>query len=480
MKRLSKRLRLKTTLRRYLNSLIFFTGLVMLPGYFSGANAQVVQQKIPAKVRLLFLLDGSYSMLSRWENTNRITAAKYLLSKLVDSLQVNNDVEIALRAYGHQYHKSQQVCEDTKLEVPFGKNNHEAILQKIKTIKPKGTTPIAYALEQAGNDFTRDPNYRNIIIIITDGIEACDGDPCAVSLALQKKNIFLRPFVIGIGMNKVFEEQFNCLGRFYEATNIRDFKKALDETLTQSLEDATLTVELLDHKKRPVETNVNITFVNNFTSLPQFDFVHYLDRKGHPDTIRVDPVLNYDVIVNTVPPVIKKDLQLKAGRHNVIRIQCPRSPLIVNLPNSYEYGQKIQYLVKRPGTDETLAHYNVNESYELLLGKYDIELLTLPRVYLKDVTLNPEGLKSIDIPGPGVVNVVASFRGYGSLYQLDNEGWQRWVYNLDEKQSRHTFALQPGRYKMVFRSEQSLGSKYTQIKDFTLKTGETFNINFKY
>jgi Ca-activated chloride channel family protein len=82
--------------------------------------------------------------------------------------------------------------------VPFAKDNHAtAIKNKLKQIVPKGTTPIAYTLEQCGNDFPTASARQTLatsLSLITDGIEECDGDPCAVSLALQKKGIILKTF----------------------------------------------------------------------------------------------------------------------------------------------------------------------------------------------------------------------------------------------------------------------------------------------
>ena len=98
----------------------------------------------------------------------------------------------------------EQDCDDTKLEVPFAQGNGEQIRNVLSNITPKGTTPIARSLEKAANDFPECANCRNVIILITDGIEACDEDPCAVSRALQQKGIILKPFVIGIGLDKEF------------------------------------------------------------------------------------------------------------------------------------------------------------------------------------------------------------------------------------------------------------------------------------
>ena len=123
--------------------------------------------------RILFILDASNSMNANWGGQTRIEAAKDLLIKTVDSLKGSANLEIALRVYGHQspITATYQDCQDTKLEVPFAKDNYDAVKSRIRTILAKGTTPIARSLEAAASDFP-DANSRNIIILITDGIEA--------------------------------------------------------------------------------------------------------------------------------------------------------------------------------------------------------------------------------------------------------------------------------------------------------------------
>ena len=64
----------------------------------------------------------------------------------------------------------------TRLEVPFGKGNIYKIKRVLKSITPRGTTPIAGSLLKASSDFPACEDCRNIIILITDGVEACDGD----------------------------------------------------------------------------------------------------------------------------------------------------------------------------------------------------------------------------------------------------------------------------------------------------------------
>lgn len=438
--------------------------------------AQVPQQKLPEKTRILFLLDGSGSMLARWENTYRITAAKRLLADLVDSLKVDTNLELALRVYGHQYDRRQRRCDDTRLEAPFASNNHDQIIRVLNNLGPKGTTPIAFALERAANDFPEDGNTRNIIIIITDGIESCDGDPCSVSLELQRRGIFLKPFIIGIGMDRKFEEEFGCMGSFYDAANISEFRNALDKALFQSLGETTVSIELLDVNSQPTETNVNVSFINHFTGMSAFEFVHYRDAQGRPDTVEVDPVLSYDVVVNTIPPVRKQNVEIEAGKHNVLRIHSPQGSVRLAQPGYTEYQDGVQVLVKKVGEGDILTTFNLPGREKLLVGNYDIICTTLPRTHFQDVKINQSQQTQLSLRQPGVVNFVASSKGIGSIYQLNDSGKQRWIHNLDPQQMRNTVAIQPGRYKVVYRANNARGSKFTSTSEFEVKEGSSLII----
>ena len=454
-------------------SIPLFFALTLLLNFAFG---QINQQKLPEKTRILFLLDASGSMLGGWERTNRITAAKKLLSDLVDSLKVNQNLELGLRVYGHQFNKRLQNCTDTKLEVGFKTGNHDIIKNRLAALVPKGTTPLAYSLEQAANDFPDQKEVRNIVIIITDGLESCDGDPCAISLALQRKRIFLKPFIIGLGMNKSFEGEFDCLGQFFDAANIRKFRKVLNTAIQQTLDQTTVSVELLDQQNKPTITNVNVTFINNVTKEPVYDFVHYRDRQGRPDSVEIDAVLSYDLMVNTIPGILKKSIKIIPGKHNVLTVNAPQGQLSVLQPGHTEYKKGVKIIVRKHEQRKMLHVQNINVKENYLIGKYDLEILTLPKIILRGVEVEQGKLNEIKIPNPGVMNLYANVKGFGSLYAIDKDGRQSWVRNLDRNKTRFTMAIQPGDYKLVFRAENAFGSKYTTIKRFTIESGTTTNI----
>ncbi|MDE7102265.1 MAG: VWA domain-containing protein, partial [Bacteroidales bacterium] len=164
-------------------------------GFFClSAQAQESVQGKPLN-RILLIYDASNSMNARWQSASKMTISKRLIAEIVDSLSMVDNVQMALRVYGHQSHYPPLDCNDSKLEVPFAPNNGKRISHVIRSLVPKGATPIAYSLTEAAKDFPPCDNCRNLIILVTDGIEECGGDPCEASRYLQKQGIALKPFI---------------------------------------------------------------------------------------------------------------------------------------------------------------------------------------------------------------------------------------------------------------------------------------------
>jgi Ca-activated chloride channel family protein len=297
-----------------------FLRVLML--FFLLHQFQVTGQEV---TRILFILDASNSMNAKWGQQTRIEAAKDLLAKAVDSLKGSENLEIALRVYGHQspITATYQDCEDTKLEVPFGKDNYDRVQNKIRSIVAKGTTPIARSLEAAAGDFP-DMNARNVIILITDGLEACDNDPCVIAKKLHDKGVKVTPFVIGLGMDLTYLDNFKCIGSYSEAETKDAFKSVLKTVIDKVLINTTTQINLNNNVGLPKETDVTIFLYKAGTKELKYTFEHTINSFNNPDTLTIDPSLTYDVLVNTIPMVEKKNVTLKKNTHNTIVVDCPQ------------------------------------------------------------------------------------------------------------------------------------------------------------
>ncbi|PCJ67463.1 MAG: von willebrand factor type a [Bacteroidetes bacterium] len=429
------------------------------------------------KTRILFVLDGSGSMYAKMGKDNRITVAKRLLTRIVDSLQYQNDLELALRVYGHQSLKTERNCKDTKLEVPFGPNNHRSIKEKIKTLRPKGTTLIAYSLQEAAYDFPKTPGVRNIIILITDGIEECDGDPCAVSLALQKQGVVLRPFVIGLGLSADFRTQFECVGRYFEAETEADFENVLNVVISQAINNTSAQVNLLDIYGRPTETNVNMTFTDSRSGKEIYNYYHTLNYRGNPDTFYLDPSYSYDVTVHTIPPVTKKNINLTAGTHNTIAIDAPQGDLNLKIIGVTNY-KNLQALIIDKKTNEIINVQDFNGTQKYIVNDYKVELLTLPRITQENVAVQQNKITTLQVQQPGKLNIVTRGLFEAGIFRR-HKGKLELVKNLNLKTNQNIVVLQPGDYKLIYRQSAVKETLNTKTIKFTIKSGVMKHINIQ-
>lgn len=392
------------------------------------------------------------------------------MGDFLDSLKGIPNLELALRCYGHTtFFKPDRNCKDSKLEVPFApaKTNYLKIKQRINRLEPLGTTPIAYSLGESTADFTPCSHCRNIVILITDGIEECDGNPCQVSIEMQKKGIFLRPFVIGVGLDVKFADAFACMGKFYDVSNEANFKDVLKLVLTEALSQTTVEVDLLDIAKKPTETDVDMTFYEAGTGKVKYNYLHTINHRGKPDTLVLDPDLKYDLTVHTIPPQEKKGISIIKGQHNIIPVDAPQGFLKLELdgPISKYYPSTI---VRKAGEMKTLVVQEFGKTEKLIVGKYDLEVLTLPRIYLKDVEIKQSSTNTIKIPTSGNVVFSRLGTGYGSIY-TDTGKEVNWVCNLNTTLQSEIIYLQPGKYKVVFRYESARETLKTIERNFEVK-----------
>ena len=458
----------------YRNIFVFCFVCALFFGFSASSIAQQIPVKEPVLTRILFVFDASQSMLGKWQSGAKIDVAKKLMTQMLDSLSKINNLEVALRVYGHQKPYPPKDCDDSKLEVPFSKNNYVKIKAKLKSLVPRGTTPIAQSITQCAKDFP-DTKARNVLILITDGIEECGGDPCAASLALQKKGVVLKPFVIGMGIDEKFMKTFDCIGDYYEASNEESFRKILNVVISQALNPTTAQVNLLDMYGRATETNVNMSFYNRVSEGLKYNFVHTFNDKGVPDTLKIDPLIQYKIKVHTIPPVEKDSIKLTAGKHTIIAIPTPQGDLFPKSEQASE-NRKLLCIVRKAGDPNTLNVQEFNTKQKYLVGTYDLEILCLPRIKIKDVEISQSHTTTIQIPQPGVITFLSNSVGYGSVY-LEDENGLTLLDNLNEGLTQETLVLQPGNYRVVFRPKNSKLSLYTIDKTFKIISGVSSSIN---
>lgn len=451
--------------------------LILLLLVYSGSKTQLFAQEEKVKTRILFLFDASGSMYATMDKDNRINIAKRIMGKLMDSLQNAKGVEVALRVYGHTSPPSRHDCKDTKLEVPFSRNNHQKIKDKVNSITPKGTTLIAYSLQLAAGDFPKEPNVRNVIVLITDGIEECQGDPCAVSEALQSSGVILRPFIIGLGGNEDFRKAFECVGRYYDAMTEADFDLVLNVVISQAINNTTAQVNLLDIYSKPTETNVDMTFYDQHSGQMIYNYIHTMNEKGVPDTLLLDPIYKYRMKVHTIPPVEKSNIEITPGKHTIIGVDAPQGSLVVRTQGGITNYSQLKFIVRKANQMETLNVQDANISEKYIVGKYDLEILTLPRMIVKGVEIIQSNTNTVAIEQPGRLTVMAVTQNYyADIYKMERDEIV-WIYKIPMEARMQNILMQPGKYKIIYRAKNSYRSNQTFERQFEIKSGATTNFN---
>lgn len=180
--------------------------------------------------RVVFVLDASGSMWAQIDGKPKLEIARESLRTVLQSVPA--DREIGFMAYGHREKGS---CEDIELIVPPQAGSAAAVSAAADSLKFIGKTPLTSAVKQAAEalKYTED---KATVILITDGLETCKGDPCALGKELRAAGVDLIVNVVGFGLTADEGKQVACLadntgGKYIQASDEQALQEALVETI---------------------------------------------------------------------------------------------------------------------------------------------------------------------------------------------------------------------------------------------------------
>jgi len=197
--------------------------LLTIPAYAATGEPQ----------KTVIVLDASGSMWGQIKGTPKIKLAKDVVSDLVKDW--DPAVSLGLTAYGH---RKKGDCNDIEALIPIGTVQQAAFNKALQDINPKGKTPLSAAVKQAAEDL-KYTEARATVILVSDGIETCDADPCAVANALEAAGIDFTAHVIGFDIKSEQEQaQLRCIaentgGKFMAASDADELKSSLEEAVSQ-------------------------------------------------------------------------------------------------------------------------------------------------------------------------------------------------------------------------------------------------------
>lgn len=124
-----------------------------------------------------FIVDASGSMLAEVPGTGkrRWQVAQEALLNLVNSGAVPLESRVGVRTYGRNRGND---CNDLEVALPLQPFSIEGVINVIGEITPAagGMTPLGASLRAASDDLLA-VDGSSVIILVTDGVESCDGNP---------------------------------------------------------------------------------------------------------------------------------------------------------------------------------------------------------------------------------------------------------------------------------------------------------------
>lgn len=189
------------------------------------AVAQSSSQRSADSTILVF--DVSNSMWGQIDGVSKVEIAREVIGELLGDW--SSDVDLGLVAYGHRRAGD---CSDIEEVIPVGPVSAVNFSAIVNGLVPRGKTPLTEAVRQAAEIL----NYRDTratVILVSDGIESCRADPCALARELERGGIDFTAHVVGFDVGAIEDQrQLSCLadetgGQYLTANNASELLSAL-------------------------------------------------------------------------------------------------------------------------------------------------------------------------------------------------------------------------------------------------------------
>jgi Ca-activated chloride channel homolog len=346
-----------------------------------------------AEGRTIIVMDGSGSMWGQIDGRTKLEIARETVAKVLGTIPA--DRALGLMAYGHRKKGS---CTDIELMVPAEKGTSARILESVNKMRFLGKTPLTEAVRQAAMSL-RYTEEEATVVLVTDGLETCEADPCALGRELEAAGLNFTAHVVGFGLSREDGAKVACLaentgGHYIQASNAKGLADALTATVnappkpeTQAKPAALPVAALTAPDEAPIGTEIqvgwNVSETNALDTIriaalnndDSFMFVYA--QSGNPATIQMPGTPGaYEL------RYLSKDQDIVARKP----IKVVEAPVSLSAPDQAIVGQRVP--VAWVGPDATYDNIRIRRPGEDGYSSYD---------YVKDN--NPVTLTMPDEPG---------------------------------------------------------------------------------
>ena len=197
------------------------------------AAAPALAQETGAPSTML-ILDGSGSMWGQIDGEAKIGIARGSIDRMLADWP--EDRALGLMAYGH---RREGDCDDIEVLAAPAPLDRDTLGSLMDGISPRGKTPIGAAV-RAARDSLSAGDAGASVVVVTDGLENCGADLCALGDELAQSGTPLTAHVIGFDVADA-DGQLACLaeatgGQYLSANNAAGLTDAL-QTVSQPAPD---------------------------------------------------------------------------------------------------------------------------------------------------------------------------------------------------------------------------------------------------
>ena len=232
---------------------------------------------VKAAEEKLIILDASLSMNQPINGVPKYTIAIQAAKDEINKLSPGE--RIGLRTIGLPLDSAllsflanpSELCKATQLVAPIRSYNSQNIEAALNSVMPLGTTPLTYSLDTAIKyDFMQGTHTKHIILI-TDGGESCNENPCEYikNLSTTRPDILID--VIAIGVNGEPFGQLKCLtehtsGRIISANTSKEIQDAFSKILNPVFDNS------FNNNSNLIKNN----YIKPFTNTSEVTYRNYL------------------------------------------------------------------------------------------------------------------------------------------------------------------------------------------------------------
>ena len=212
-------------------------GAMLLAGGATAAPDNAAKENASGPGAALFILDASGSMWGRLpDGQAKISAAKTAIGGLFANS--GDSLPVGLMAYGH---RRKGDCGDIELLQAPQAGKAATAADLARRLSPRGKTPISQSLMDGAKVLSGAPGKRSLVLV-SDGIETCGGDPCAVAASLAGADANLTIHVVGYDVDTSAAAQLACIaekgrGGYFTANDASGLNSALakvNNTITRN------------------------------------------------------------------------------------------------------------------------------------------------------------------------------------------------------------------------------------------------------